>query len=425
MEKTAWTGQTPMKRPKKTFPFGFLVLGLFLLSLVTVSMPGCKGAPPEERPADKPKVSTRQYMRSLFKDDPESWKEFERIQAEFRTGKHSLAIGELRQLMKRSPQAPWVEAVEFYLAQAWMLLRKHGPALRQIDLFLDRYPTSPLVLRASISKGQIYLAKGKQHAATDADSQASEEYLRKAEEIFRQMQKNAPKNPAVRAEVGYHLGEVYAALQDTNRAREAFRKVADAYPDTPYASKALYGLAGVLLGEADLEGAGRAFSEIEERHPKTRLAGKATNRLEGIRLAGSQAPPLQIKKWIGEPPPVGEGFEGKVTLLSFWAIWCPHCRRNIPNMERLLETYAKRGVSVVGITKEKEGYGIEKVKEYIDSHPMSYPTGVDDEGKMSEEMAVNSIPCVVVVDPQGRISWHGHPDYLTDRVLEALLKRSS
>jgi hypothetical protein len=56
---------------------------------------------------------------------------------------------------------------------------------------------------------------------------------------------------------------------------------------------------------------------------------------------------------------------------------------------------------------------------------MSYPTGVDDEGKMSEEMAVNSIPCVVVVDPQGRISWHGHPDYLTDRVLEALLKRSS
>jgi len=425
MEKTEWTGQMPMKRRKKMFPFGFLVLGLFLLSLVTVSMPGCKGAPPEERTADKPKVSTSQYLRSLFEDDPESWKEFERIQAEFRTGKHSLAIGELRQLMKRSPEAPWVEAAEFYLAQAWMLLRKQGPALRQIDLFLDRYPTSPLIPRALISKGQIHLAMGKQHAATDAESRVGEEYLRKAEEIFRQVQKNTPNDPVVQAEAGYHLGEVYGALQDPNRAREAFRKVADAYPDTPYAGKALYGLAGVLLGEADLEGAGRTFGEIEERYPKTRLADKATKKLEGIRLAGSQAPPLQIKQWIGEPPPEGEGFEGKVTLLSFWAIWCPHCTRNIPNMERLRETYAERGVSVVGITREKEGYGVEKVKEYIDSHPMSYPTGVDEDGKTSEELAVSSIPCVVVVDPKGRISWHGHPDYLTDRVIEVLLKRSS
>jgi thiol-disulfide isomerase/thioredoxin len=276
-----------------------------------------------------------------------------------------------------------------------------------------------------MSKGQILLAAGRQHGARDSGSQRSEEYLRNAEEIFLQIRKNAPNEPVVQAEAGYHLGEVYAALKDTNRAREAFRKVADDYPGTPHASKALYGLAGVLLGEADLEGAGRAFDKIKERYPKTRLADKATKKLEGIRLAGSQAPPLHIKQWIGEPPPVDEGFEGKVTVFSFWAIWCPHCKRNIPNMERLLETYGKRGVAVVGITKEREGYGIEKVKEYIDSHPMSYPTGVDDEGKTSESLAVSSIPCVVVVDPQGRVSWHGHPDYLTDRVIEVLLQPSS
>ena len=425
MEKTGWTGQMPMKRRKKIFPYGLPLSGLLILYLVTVPMPGCKGSPPEEKAADTSNFSSTEYVRSLFQDDPESWKEFERLQAEFRGGKHSLAMGELRQLMERSPQAPWVEAVDFYLAQAWMLLRKQGPALRQIDLFLDRYPTSPLVPRVLISKGKISLASAKQLAATDAESQATAEYLRKAEDIFWQVQQKAPNDLVLQAEAGYYLGEVYAALREPIRAREAFRKVADTYPDTPYASQALYSLGGVLMGEADLEGAASAFSIIEERYPKTQLADKAKKRLEGIQLAGSQAPPLHIKQWIGEPPKEGEEFKGKVTVLSFWAIWCPHCRRSIPNMERLVETYANRGVSVVGITKEREGYEIEKVKEYIDSHPMRYPTGVDDEGKTSEEMAVRSIPCVVVVDPQGRIGWHGHPDHLTDRVIEALMQPSS
>ena len=94
-------------------------------------------------------------------------------------------------------------------------------------------------------------------------------------------------------------------------------------------------------------------------------------------------------------------------------------------MEGLLEAYATKGVSVLGVTREKEGQGADKVREFVERHPMGFPTGVDDGGKTTEEMVVKSIPCVVAVDSQGRIRWHGHPDHLSRKVIDGLLQPSS
>jgi len=138
MKKIWRIGEKQSKRWKQVLPTGLFVVGLSLVPLIAVTLHACKGSSSEKKPAEEPEVSIREYWQSLFKDDPESQKEFERIQAEFRTGKHSLATQDLQELLKRSPQAPWAEAVELYLGQAWTLLRQYGSALRQFDLFLDR-----------------------------------------------------------------------------------------------------------------------------------------------------------------------------------------------------------------------------------------------------------------------------------------------
>ncbi len=425
MEKAAWPERMSLKQRKRVGSSGRIVLGLLLIDLVAVSFLGCKGTPPKQKAEDEGERSRKEYWDSLFKDDPEVLMEYRRILGEFQTGKQAQAIDELKGLLEKSPEAPWAEAVEFYLAQAWTLLRNYGNAVQQIDLFLERYPKSPAVPRVLLGKGQIYLALGNERCSADPEDPVGKQYLQKAREIFRELPKKHSGEPEVEAEAGFYLAEVYESLQETTQAKETFRKVAEAYADTPYASKALYALAGMLLGEADSEGARRVFGEITERYANTSLASKAEQKLEGIRLIGSMAPPLHIKEWIGETPPGGNGYEAKLTLLDFWAIWCPHCRRNIPKMERLLANYRKRGVSVVGITRDREGLGVEQVREFIKSHAMGYPTGMDDEGKTSQEMAVKSIPCVVIVGPEGRIRWHGHPDNLTDKVIEVLLQSAS
>jgi TolA-binding protein/peroxiredoxin len=425
MEKTGWAGQKRMQSWKTVVPLGFMLLGVLFVAVFVTTLPGCKGPAPQEQPPKEPEMSAKEYLQSLFKDDPESQKEFNRIKGEFGTGKHSLAFQDLQELLKRSPQAPWSEAVEFYMAQAWTALRRYGNALQQLDSLLSRYPKSPAVPRFLASKGQIYLALGKQQLSSPAEDPAGEQYLQKAKEVFLKLSKDYPNNPEVDSEALFYLGDIYSSMGEPARAGEAFRKVADVYADTPFGSKSLYALAGLRLGEADLEGAEKAFREITDRYPETRLARKAQNKLEGIELVGSQAPPLQVKEWIGEAPPEGGIYGGKLTLLSFWAIWCPHCKRNIPKIEGLLETYATKGVSVVGVTREREGQGADKVREYVDSHPMDYPTAVDEDGKTSQALVVKSIPCVVAVDSHGRIRWHGHPDHLSGKVIESLLQPSS
>ncbi len=425
MERTKWAGPRPMKRRNPRVFFGWTCILLLLLAALGTTVPGCKGSSPRATSQGQSEISITEYWKSLFEKDPEAREEFERVQREFRTGKPSTAIADLQALLKRSPQAPWVEAGEFYLAQAWTVLRRYGEATRQLDSLLLRYPKSPAVPRFLMSKGQIYLTLGKQRREANAEDPTGKEYLQKAREIFQGVSKDYPKNRDMDAEALFYLGDTASSMEDLPRAKEAYSTVADTYGDTPYGSKSLYALSGLYLSDMDIKGAEGALRQLAEKYPETSLAGKAEKKLEGLELVGSPAPPLQIKEWIGDPPPKDGLYRSKVTLLSFWAIWCPHCRRNIPRMERLLETYGKQGVSVVGVTREREGKGVGEIREFIDSHPMGFSTGVDDGGKTSKEMAVQSIPCVVAVDHQGRIRWHGHPDYLSEKVIETLLQTSS
>ncbi len=425
MQNERWTEQEQVKRRRTAGLVGNGLLALAVAAILLVSAIGCKDSPPRETPARETRMSVEEYLDSLFDGDPGSQKEFERIQGEFRTGKHAQAFKDLQALLEGSPQAPWAEAVEFYRAQALTALRKYGHAVRQLDALLQKYPDSPAVPRFLIGKAQIYLALGNLRRAQEDEDPLGGEYLRKAKGIFQQVSRDHSNDPDVGGEALFYVGETALSLGETAEAEKAFRRVVGAYRDSPQAGKALYALAGLHLSEADVVGAEEAFKEITERFPKTRLGRKAEQKLQGIRLIDSPAPPLQIKEWIGEPPPEGDLYPGRVTLLSFWAIWCPHCKRNIPKMERLSVTYGDRGVSVVGVTREKEGQGADKVREFVESRPMRFPTGIDDDGRTSKAMAVKSIPCVVAVDARGRIRWHGHPDHLSDKVVEGLLEQSS
>ncbi|MBU3911305.1 MAG: TlpA family protein disulfide reductase [Candidatus Omnitrophica bacterium] len=43
-------------------------------------------------------------------------------------------------------------------------------------------------------------------------------------------------------------------------------------------------------------------------------------------------------------------FRGKVIILSFWATWCPPCRKGIPNFIELYNEYKDDGLEIIGIT---------------------------------------------------------------------------
>ena len=55
--------------------------------------------------------------------------------------------------------------------------------------------------------------------------------------------------------------------------------------------------------------------------------------------------------------------KGKVTVVEFWATWCPPCKESIPHLTKVQKQYKDKGVTVIGISNEQE---LETVKTFVD-----------------------------------------------------------
>jgi len=137
---------------------------------------------------------------------------------------------------------------------------------------------------------------------------------------------------------------------------------------------------------------------------------KATDSKAAAAKLGDKAASLDGIKYIKGDPVSFE--EGKVYVVEFWATWCPPCRTSIPHLTEVQKKYKDKGVTVIGITNEKD---IEKVKTFVTEQgdKMDYTVAVDAERKVSEgymkAYAQRGIPAAFIVDKKGNVAWVGHP----------------
>lgn len=139
---------------------------------------------------------------------------------------------------------------------------------------------------------------------------------------------------------------------------------------------------------------------------------------------GEPAPALNIAEWVkGEPLPEDVSEREGVTVVEFWATWCPPCRESIPHLSQLQDKYAERGVAFVGISAESLG----KVRPFVEDmgEKMNYRVAVDQSRKTSNAymgaFGVRGIPHAFVIGEKGHILWHGHPMAELELVLEQVM----
>ncbi len=94
-------------------------------------------------------------------------------------------------------------------------------------------------------------------------------------------------------------------------------------------------------------------------------------------------------------------YKGKVVILDFWATWCPPCVKEIPHFIELYKEYKDQGLSMVGISVDRQGIGI--VKAFIQKYKINYPILMADSQVTRAYGNIRSIPTTFVIDPAGNL----------------------
>jgi thiol-disulfide isomerase/thioredoxin len=93
-------------------------------------------------------------------------------------------------------------------------------------------------------------------------------------------------------------------------------------------------------------------------------------------------------------------FAGKVTLLNFWATWCPPCRKEMPSIERLHAAMNGYDFTIVAISvSEKKN----TVEEFIASAGYTFPVYLDERGSIGSALASQGIPTTYILDKDGLV----------------------
>jgi len=94
--------------------------------------------------------------------------------------------------------------------------------------------------------------------------------------------------------------------------------------------------------------------------------------------------------------------DGRITLVNFWATWCPPCVHEIPSMNRLTDAFDAREFAIVSINFREEP---QHILEFMQEVAVDFPVLMDEDGAASGEWGVFAFPSSFLLDREGRIRY--------------------
>lgn len=162
------------------------------------------------------------------------------------------------------------------------------------------------------------------------------------------------------------------------------------------------------VASASLSGTGQegnVAEQAEEESAEDAEEADHTDGSEGEKL--TPAVDFNLTDQYGNTHTLSQ-YKGKTIFLNFWGTWCPPCRAEMPDIQKLYEEFDQEGedalvilgVAAPNLGKEKSEDGI---KTFLEENGYTYPVLMDTEAELFQTYGITSFPTTIMIDRDGNL----------------------
>lgn len=111
--------------------------------------------------------------------------------------------------------------------------------------------------------------------------------------------------------------------------------------------------------------------------------------------------PIQLQDASGKFFDIKD-YQGKVTVINFWASWCPPCIKEIPSLNRLKQAMQGKPFQLISVNYAETA---EKIRDFLKQVNVNFPVLIDPEGQLTSQWKVVAFPSTFVIGPNGTIRY--------------------
>ncbi|MDR0546438.1 MAG: AhpC/TSA family protein, partial [Dysgonamonadaceae bacterium] len=129
--------------------------------------------------------------------------------------------------------------------------------------------------------------------------------------------------------------------------------------------------------------------KIKDVRDKTKVGAKYID-FEGVNPKNT-AQTIRVSDFVGK---------NNYVLLDFWASWCGPCRKAMPEIKKLNDKYAHKGLEIVGVVVNDK---LEAHLQAANSLNITWTQLFDNQNESSALYGIDGIPTLILLDKDGTI----------------------
>ena len=166
-------------------------------------------------------------------------------------------------------------------------------------------------------------------------------------------------------------------------------------------------IAAVLIGVSILtvnnynSSKAKSNTSVENKDKGSTTQNDTSNKPTGISPSAikTKAIDSKLKDLNGKELSLSD-LKGKKVFLNFWATWCPPCKAEMPEIEKLYQETKDSNLVIVAV---EIGEPLDTVKSFIDRNKYNFKVLLDSDQSVASKYAITSIPTSYFIDVDGNI----------------------